>query len=119
MTIDIVGLRDARGVVRLCLTRNPKDFPDCKGPDAVHATVKATTTLVRYTFQSVHPGTYALGTFHDANANGKLDTMMGMPKEGFAFSRNPPMKPRAPRFNEASFQGNGPPLLPLKMKYVL
>lgn len=119
LTIEIVGLRDANGVVRLCLTANPHDFPNCKGRDAVSATVKSSRATIRHTFRGVHSGTYAIGAFHDANGNGKLDTMMGIPKEGFAFSRNPAIKPRAPRFNEASFQSNGPPLPPLKMKYLL
>ena len=119
LTIEIAGLRDARGVVRLCLTSNPHGFPDCKGADAVHATVKASRAPMHYQFRGVPAGIYAIGAFHDANGNGKLDTMMGIPKEGFAFSRNPPTKPRAPRFNEASFRSNGPPLPPLKMKYLL
>lgn len=106
-------------MVRICLTANPKSFPDCKGPDAVHATVKASLTPIHYQFHAIAPGTYAVGAFHDANANGKLDTVFGIPKEGFAFSRNPAMRPRAPYFNEASFKSNGPPLPPLKMKYIL
>ena len=106
-------------MVRICLTANPKSFPDCKGPNAIHATVKASLTPIHYQFHALAPGTYAVGAFHDANANGKLDTMLGIPKEGFAFSRNPAMRPRAPYFNEASFKSNGPPLPPLKMKYLL
>lgn len=119
LTIEIDGLRDAKGVVRLCMTASPRDFPDCKGRDAMAATVKASRAAVRYTFRDVPAGTYAIASFHDANGNGKLDTMMGMPKEGFAFSRNPPMKPRAPYFNEASFRSNGSPIPSLKMKYLL
>jgi uncharacterized protein (DUF2141 family) len=83
------------------------------------ATVKASRSPIRYVFHGVQPGTFAIGAFHDANGNGKLDTMMGIPKEGFAFSRNPAIKPRAPHFNEASFHSHGPPLPPLKMKYLL
>ena len=119
LTIEIVGLRDARGVVRLCLTRDPKSFPDCKGLGVVHATIKASMAPLHYEFQAVPAGLYAVAAFHDANGNGKLDTMMGMPKEGFAFSRNPKMRARAPRFNEASFESEGRPLEPLKMKYLL
>lgn len=119
LTIEIAGLRDAKGVVRLCLTANPRDFPDCKGRDAVAATVKASRAPIHYTFRAVPAGIYAIASFHDANSNGKLDTMMGMPKEGFAFSRNPAVRMRAPRFNEASFPSNGSPLPSLKMKYLL
>lgn len=119
LTIEIAGLRDAKGVVRLCLTANQRDFPDCKGHDAVAATVRASLSPIRYTFRAIPAGNYAIAAFHDANSNGKLDKMMGMPKEGFAFSRNPPMRPRAPHFNEASFRSNASPLPPLKMKYLL
>ncbi|MEO7411323.1 MAG: DUF2141 domain-containing protein [Sphingomicrobium sp.] len=106
-------------MVQICLTANPKSFPDCKGSDAVHATVKASLIPVHYQFKSLPAGTYAVGAFHDANGNGKLDTLMGIPKEGFAFSRNPALRARAPHFNEASFRSNGPPLPALKMKYLL
>lgn len=119
LSIEIVGLRDARGVVRLCLTNYPRGFPDCTSADAVHATVKSSLGPISYQFRSLPAGHYAVGAFHDANGNGKLDTMMGIPKEGFAFSRNPSMKPRAPHFDEASFKSDGPPLAPLKMKYLL
>lgn len=106
-------------MVQLCLTREPADFPKCKGKTAVSGVVRASTGTVRYTFNAVPMGTYAIAAFHDANRDGKLNTTLGMPTEGFAFSRNPPMKMRAPRFNEASFVSNGRPLEPLKMKYLL
>ncbi len=64
-------------------------------------------------------GIYAVSAIHDANNDGKLNTMFGIPTEGFAFSRNPAMKMRAPRFNESSFDSNGRSLEPLKMKYLL
>ena len=116
--MEIVGLRDARGVVQLCLTREPAAFPDCKGPNALHATVRVTGGAVRYDFRSVPTGYYAVAAFHDANSDGKLNTAFGIPTEGFAFSRNPVMKMRAPHFNEASFESNGRSLEPLKMKYL-
>ena len=117
--IEIAGLRDAHGLVRLCLTRDHESFPDCKGPGVVHGTIKASLVPVQYTFRGVPAGTYAVAAFHDANGNGKLDTMIGIPKEGFAFSGNPKMHARAPRFNEASFESSSRPLATLKMKYLL
>ena len=117
--IEIAGLRNAHGVVRMCLTRNPKAFPDCKAAADLHVSVQASLTPLRYTFRALPPGTYALAVFHDANSNGKLDTMMGIPREGFAFSRNPAMRARAPRFDETSFENNGRALPSLKMKYLL
>jgi uncharacterized protein (DUF2141 family) len=117
--VEIAGLRDARGVVHLCLTSDPKGFPDCKGPGAVHGTIKAALTPLHYEFHAVRPGISAVAVFHDANGDGKLNTMLGIPTEGFAFSRNPKMHARAPRFGEASFANDGRQLAPLRMKYLL
>jgi uncharacterized protein (DUF2141 family) len=117
--IEIAGLRDAKGLVRLCLTRESKTFPDCTGPGTITASMKASMAPLHFTFKAVPAGTYAVAVFHDANGNDKLDTMFGIPKEGFAFSRNPAIHMRAPRFNEASFVTNGRPLASLKMKYLL
>ena len=103
----------------MCLTRDDESFPDCKGPGVVHGSIKASLAPLRYTFRAVPAGTYAVVVFHDANGNGKLDTMMRIPREGFAFSRNPKMHARAPHFIEASFESNGRALTPLKMKYLL
>lgn len=118
VSVEIVGLRDARGVVHLCLTREPKGFPDCKAPGSFHATIRASTLPLHYDFRSVPLGTYAVSAIHDANNDGKLNTTFGIPTEGFAFSRNPAMKMRAPRFDESSFDDSRP-IAPLKMKYLL
>ena len=74
---------------------------------------------MHYEFRAVAPGNYAIAAFHDANSDGKLNASFGIPTEGFAFSRNPAMKMRAPRFNEAAFPSTGAPLAPLRMKYLL
>ena len=116
--IEIAGLRDAQGQVRLCLTHDHERFPNCKGPGVVHGTIKASLAPLHYTFRAVPAGTYAVAAFHDANDNGKLDTVMGIPKEGYAFSRNPKVHVRAPHFIEASFDSNDRALAPLKMKYL-
>jgi len=117
--VEIAGLRDARGVVHVCLTHEPRGFPNCKESGNLRAAIRASVGTLHYEFRSVPAGTYAVSVFHDANNDGKLNTSFGMPTEGFAFSRNPKMRMRAPHFNEASFETNGPSLEPLKMKYLL
>lgn len=48
-------------------------------------------------------GGYAIAVIHDENGNGKLDTFAGIPREGFGFSRNPPVRFGPPRFAAARF----------------
>ncbi|WP_338466923.1 DUF2141 domain-containing protein [Novosphingobium sp. ZN18A2] len=103
VSVTVEGLRSARGQVLACLTANPRDFPDCnKDPAARHLSIAAAPgeTLV---FRDVPPGRYALSMFHDENGNGKLDKLLMMPKEGFGFSRDAPVRFGPPSFKAAAF----------------
>lgn len=97
--ISVEKLRNRKGDLHLCLTREPAHFPDCKkDPRAVTRSVPATTTRIR--IGGLAPGGYALGMFHDENRNRKLDTLIGIPREGFGFSRNPVVRFGAPKFRQ-------------------
>lgn len=119
VTVEIDGLRDAKGVVRLCMTADRASFPQCQKGTSMSGTVAASKGPVRFTFHHVPAGTYAIAAFHDANRNGKMDKMMAMPTEGFAFSDNPPMRPRAPHFDEADFVVSGDRVEKLRVRYIL
>lgn len=100
LEIQLVGLRNARGVVHACLTRKAQGFPDCENdPRAIRVTAPAGTAAVR--FAGFAPGRYAVTLFHDENENRKLDKMLGIPREGFGFSRNPRIRFGPPGFDEA------------------
>jgi len=74
-----------------CLTRRTEAFLDCdKDPHSVHAIIAANGRAVE--FEHLAPGDYALLLLHDANRNGKLDKRFGIPREGFGFSNNPPLR---------------------------
>ncbi len=48
------------------------------------------------------PGDYAVAAIHDENRNAKLDrNLIGIPKEGFGFANNPPVRWSAPAFRAA------------------
>ncbi|MET0247473.1 MAG: DUF2141 domain-containing protein [Sphingomonas sp.] len=102
LDVEIIQLRSTKGVLRFCLTTDAKAFPDCKSGKGIAKTVPATSTHVR--FEGLAHDTYALAVIHDENNNGKLDTFMGMPREGFGFSRNPGIGFGPPRFTSASFE---------------
>ncbi len=101
--IQLQGLRNANGLVRLCLTRNPAHFPQCDGdPAAVkHSAPARSAASIR--LRGISPGVYALAVIHDENGNGRLDKFMAIPREGFGFSRNPRIRMGPPRFDEVRF----------------
>ena len=101
--IAIEGARSARGVFHVCVTGQQKHFPDCsKDPTAVKRTVQAASRSL--SLPGLAPGRYAVTLFHDENNNQRLDTLLGIPREGFGFSRNPVVRFGAPSFRQVDIQ---------------
>jgi uncharacterized protein (DUF2141 family) len=103
LEVRLEKLRNERGSVHLCLTRNPAHFPDCgEDPHAVKRSVPA-AAMATIRFTGILPGDYALAVLHDENRNGRLDTLVGIPREGFGFSRSPVVLLGPPRFHQVRF----------------
>ncbi|MFA5965931.1 MAG: DUF2141 domain-containing protein [Sphingomonas sp.] len=106
LTIDIARLRSSKGMIRLCLTAAPDNFPSCADESrAVSRSVPANVHELH--IAGLPHGDYAIAVIHDENGNKKLDTFMGIPREGFGFSRNPAIGFGAPRFAAARFTLDG------------
>lgn len=102
LDVTIDNVRSARGVLRVCLTADPRNFPGCvDDAQAVTRTVPANSHQVQ--FGGLPLGNYAVAVIHDENDNARLDTVLGIPREGFGFSRNPRIGFGPPRFAAAEF----------------
>ena len=119
VTVEVTGLRTNRGMILVCMMRDRSHFPNCDGdPTALSRSVRATSSTIE--FRDVPRGEYAIAVFHDENGNRKLDTFLGVPREGFGFSRNPKMHFRAPRFNEVDISvAPGFSRVPITLQYLL
>ena len=119
VTIDVAGLRSHRGMVRLCLTADPQHFPSCIGDaDAVARSVPAGSGPL--VIGGLAPGQYAVAVIHDENGNDRLDTFLGIPREGFGFSRNPAIGFGPPPFTAARFAlGSDADRQQVRMHYLL
>lgn len=107
LALTITGIKSDKGVIRLALCPQGAAFPDCRERAVRSAALPIAKGSAQTELTGLAPGTYAVSVFHDANGNGKLDTFAGVPKEGYGFSRNPPFRPRAPRFAEAQVAVSG------------
>ena len=106
------------GQVHICLTRSPTIFPTAP---AIRPRSSAACRPARRSHFAVEapPGDYALSVIHDENGNGRLDTRLGIPREGFAFSNNPRIWFGPPSFTAARFtlSANGT-ALNVRMNYM-
>lgn len=121
VTVTATGLRSGKGVVRACMTSDPERFPRCVGDGAAHRLVVPAGKAIELRFRNVAPGRYAIALLHDENANGKADRALTMiPKEGFGFSRDAPVRMGPPRFSDAAFTHDGADSVQaIRMRYML
>ena len=119
LDVALDKLRSSKGTVRVCLTADPANFPACvDDADAVRLSIPAADR--RFTLPGLAPGAYALAVIHDENNNGRLDTFAGIPREGYGFSRNAPVRFGPPRFAAARFTvGAEPTMERVTMRYLL
>ena len=104
VSVHVTDLRSDKGQVIACITAKADRFPDCEhDPDARHLTVPAAPE-VDFTFAAIPGGRYAIALIHDENGNGKLDKALMIPREGFGFSRDAPVRMGPPSFEKAAFE---------------
>lgn len=123
VSIEVSNLRNARGNVLVCITNNAAAFPDCsRDPASVKARIAVNTLQPGTPMRLEVPGagTYAVAIVHDENGNGRMDTTLGLPREGFGFSRNPAIRFGPPRFTSAAFAVTGNSAAQrVRMRYML
>lgn len=120
LDVTFSKVRSEKGLLRVCLTADPANFPACVDDTrAVTRSIPATSRELR--FDGLAPGQYAIAVIHDENSNKKLDTMLGIPREGFGFSRNPAIGFGPPKFAAARFaiEADGGATQDIRLKYLL
>ncbi|WP_258001568.1 DUF2141 domain-containing protein [Fischerella thermalis] len=121
LTITIDGLKNQRGQICLNLFSNSEGFPTSGDRALQSASMKITDTVPTITFQNLPAGKYAVAVIHDANCDGKLNcNFLGIPTEGFGFSRNPKIRIGSPEFAEAAIVVEGANThIQIQMRYLL
>jgi uncharacterized protein (DUF2141 family) len=103
--VTVTGLRSHKGLVQACLTDDPHSFPDCSADKTARTLTVPASGKVVLDFTGVEPGRYAIALLHDENGNGRADMALAMiPKEGFGFSRDAPVRMGPPKFAAAAFE---------------
>ena len=103
LTIRVENVLPAGGVLRLGLYDAAR-YPDDDSKPIASADVPAVPGETVITLHGIPPGTYAIQTFQDVNANDKMDTSwLGLPLEPFGFSQDAKPFLSKPSFDEVKF----------------
>lgn len=114
--VTITNVKEPKGEIIIYLYKGSEGFMN---PDSARAIVKIEASDYRegYTFSNLEAGKYAVILHHDKDRSGKMKSVLGIPREGFGFSRNYRPKTRAPKFNEVKFAVEGATAIEIKMIY--
>ena len=119
MKVQIEGLQEAKGQICYSLFDRSKGFPDSSDDTLQAKCVSIQERSPRLTIENLHLGTYAVAFFHDVNEDGELNrNFLGIPQEGFGFSRNPEIQTSPPSFGESAvFVTGAETNLQVQMRY--
>lgn len=109
LTVEVNGFQNQKGQVCLKLFSTSKGFPMGNEGVAKQQCSKISENLMTFTFKDLKSGSYAVAVHHDRNGDSKLNrNPLGIPTEGFGFSRNPIVRQSAPGFGDCVFLVAGP-----------
>jgi len=104
LTVVITGLRNNDGQLMVSLNKGSEGFPD-ENYFLQNYYPKFNSPVHTIVLKNVPYGNYAFSLLHDENMSGEMDyNWIGIPKEGFGFSRNYHVVLRAPKYEEANFE---------------
>jgi uncharacterized protein (DUF2141 family) len=88
LTIRIEQVSPRGGMLRLGVY-DAAHYPDDKSTPVASADVPAEAGVITISLKNLPPGRYAIESFQDINANGRMDTnWLGLPLEPYGFSRD-------------------------------
>ena len=117
VTITIENIKNTNGTIQIAIFDKSESFPKPGGEFKV-AKYKIVAGQSQFKIKDIPNGEYAIAIHHDENSDGKMNTnLIGIPKEGYAFSKNFKPKFSAPKFSDCAIQINNDQKMTVKMIY--
>ncbi|WP_316820413.1 DUF2141 domain-containing protein [Pedobacter gandavensis] len=117
LKITVTNINKLEGNIQVSLYNKETSFIK-KGLEYKTMTRAVKSATEVFTFNDLPEGEYAVALYHDENSDGKCNTnFLGIPKEGYAFSKNFVPKLAAPKFEDTKFKQEHGRSLVIKMIY--
>ena len=122
VSIEITQKRNSTGNLCLSVFNKAAGWPDSADAAIIKKCFSASIEPASLNIAVEPNSQIAIAIFHDENGNGDLDKApgIGIPKEGFGFSSNPPLKIGAPSFEEVALSvGTSEMSTQIRLTYLL
>lgn len=104
LELRIEGLHSAKGQVTITVYPDDPEKFLASGAKEARLRIPAVAPMTEACLELDKPGTYAIAVYHDENMDKKFNrTMVGLPAEGYGFSRNPTGLMGLPAFKDVKF----------------
>ncbi|MEQ1887552.1 MAG: DUF2141 domain-containing protein [Alphaproteobacteria bacterium] len=104
LQINVAGIQSARGTITIMLYGDRDEDFLKKGKRLARIRVPARKDALTVCMPVPHAGSYAISLYHDEDANKKLTkNFLGVPTEGYGFSRDAAVSYRLPQLDETVF----------------
>ena len=102
VTITIENIKGKNGTIQIAVFNKSESFPKVGGEYKLMQ-YKVSDGQSQFKIKDLPDGQYAIAIHHDENSDGKMNTnFLGIPKEGYAFSKNFKPKLSAPKFSDCA-----------------
>lgn len=108
LEVRFTGIRDDKGLIAIGINTSSEGWP--REPQISRNWKKANLVNGIFTarIENLKYGTYAISVLDDENSNLEMEMTLGIPREGWGFSMNPPLRLSAPKFEDCSFRLDRP-----------
>jgi len=119
LEIRFTGIKSDRGLIAIGVNRSPEGWPREPHMDFHWEKDDLNDGILVAEIENLPYGIYAISVLDDVNRNGEMDMTLGIPREGWGFSNNPPFKLSEPDFDECSFMIEQPfNLTTIELRYI-
>ncbi len=118
LEIEFTGIRFEEGQIAIGLNSTPEGWPREPEVELIFPKEAIEHGKMVVRIEALEFGTYAISVLDDINLDQEMKFFMGIPREGFGFSKNPPHKLSEPDFEECAIEMDQPFMrISIEMRY--
>ncbi|NOR33337.1 MAG: DUF2141 domain-containing protein [Bacteroidales bacterium] len=104
LEIRFTGLRSEKGSIAIGINTSPEGWPRKPQIDLNWKKENLKDGVFIVQVPDLPYGTLAVSVLDDENSNLKMDMTLGIPREGYGFSNDAPVRLSPPKYDASSFQ---------------
>ncbi|MBN1132656.1 MAG: DUF2141 domain-containing protein [Bacteroidales bacterium] len=108
LAIKFTGMQNNVGAIAIGINSSDQGWPRKPQLEFRWKKTNSNEGILMAAIEDLPFGTYAISALDDENGNLEMDMILGVPREGFGFSNNPPIRFKTPSYESCAFKFEQP-----------